>query len=82
MDAWGLFASDFWLSADYFAAVLNWVHYLLQVGAEGRDPGDELLEGVNNYDLSAPIIPFILGIVLLLNGRKMGALPCATRRAE
>ena len=50
--------------------MLNWVHYLLQAGAEGRAPGDELLEGVNKYDLSASIIPFILGIVLFLNGRK------------
>ena len=59
-----------WLVAVYFSQVLNWSHYLFRIAAVGEAAGEESFSQVNGYDVSNSIIPFVIGIVLFLNGRK------------
>lgn len=54
--------------ANHFPQVLNWTHYLLRMAASY--PGDTWKEKVRWYDVSQAVIPFIIGIVLFVNGRK------------
>lgn len=63
----------------YFAPVLNWIHYLLKM--EGSRPDDSWRQQVNWYDISVAFITFIVGIVLLVNGRKWG-VALANRHAR
>ena len=76
----GFVVVGLWLSAVYFAQVLNWVHYLFGLGARAAAPAKELVEPLNKYDISASVIPFIVGIILLFNGRKWAQ--CLARRDE
>ena len=48
--------------------VLNWTHYLVKTVASR--PGHSWTEGVNWYDVSRAFIPFAVGVVLFVNGRK------------
>jgi hypothetical protein len=76
----GFIGVGLWLGAVYFAEVLNWAHYLLWLGASGDAATEELVTEVDKYSISASIIPFILGIVLLFNGRKWAR--CLAQRDE
>jgi hypothetical protein len=53
--------------ASHFPQVLNWSHYLFKAAASR--PGDTWKEGVQWYDVSAAFVPFIIGVVLFVNGR-------------
>jgi hypothetical protein len=59
-----------WLVAVYFSQVLNWSHYLFRLAAVGEAAGEESFSQVNGYDISNSIIPFGVGVILFLNGRK------------
>jgi len=51
-----------------FAHVLNWAHYILRMAASHQDASWR--EEVKWYDASDAIIPFIVGLILFVNGRK------------
>lgn len=64
--------------ARYLPQVLTWTHYLFKREASGlRDPE----EGAIGYDLAEVFIPFILGVILFVNGRKW-ASALARRHGE
>jgi hypothetical protein len=52
----------------YFPYVLNWTYYLLKTAMS--DAGTSWQQNVKGYDVSQSFIPFIVGIVLFVNGRK------------
>ena len=52
----------------YFAPVLNWTHYLLKMEASRAD--NSWKQQMSWYDVSRAFITFILGIILIVNGRK------------
>ena len=67
----------FYIAADLPEA-LNWAHYFFKTAASGRrDTG----EGVSGYVVSQAFIPFIVGIVLFVNGRRW-AVALARRQTE
>jgi len=67
----------FYISS-HLPEVLNWAHYSLKTAASGRrDTGDE----VSGYVVSQAFIPFILGVVLFVNGRRW-AVTLARRQTE
>jgi hypothetical protein len=47
--------------------VLNWGHYFLKTAAPGHR---DIEEGVSGYEVSQAFIPFIVGAVLFVNGRR------------
>jgi hypothetical protein len=53
---------------NHFAVVLNLAHYLIKTAASHSTP--DWKETVQWYDFSQAVIPFIVGIVLFVNGRK------------
>ncbi len=53
--------------ASHLPQVLNWSHYLFKAAATSS--GDSWKEGIQGYDVSQAFIPFIVGIVLFVNGR-------------
>jgi hypothetical protein len=57
----------FYLSS-HLPQVLNWAHYLFKAAAS--TPGDAWKEEVPWYDVWRAFIPFIVGLVLFVNGRK------------
>ena len=59
-----------WLVATHFAPLLNWSHYIFRLAATDAPAGADSFNEVNGYDISASVLPFIIGIVLFLNGRK------------
>jgi hypothetical protein len=59
--------------------VLNWGHYLFKAAAS--KPGDSWKEGVEWYQVSQAFIPFIVGVVLFVNGRRW-AVALARRQTE
>jgi hypothetical protein len=64
--------------ASHLPQVLNWAHYFLKTAASGRrDTG----EGANGYDVAQAFIPFIVGVVLFVNGR-IWAVALARRQLE
>ena len=65
--------------ARHLSQVLNWAHYLFKAAAS--QPGDTWKEGLNGYDLSQAFIPFLLGLLLFLNGRKW-AVALARRQVD
>ena len=62
-----------WLTAVHFAHSLNRAHYLFRLAASDRTPGEETFSQISGYDVSSAVIPFIIGIILFLNGRKWAA---------
>ena len=62
-------AVGLWLAAVHFIQTLNWAHYLFRLAASDRTPGQETFSQLNGYDISSSVIPFIMGIILFLNGR-------------
>ena len=65
--------------ASHLPQVLNWTHYLFKAAAS--KPGDTWKEGVQWYDVSQAFIPFIVGVVLFVNGRSW-AVALARRQTE
>ncbi|HEX7862624.1 MAG TPA: hypothetical protein VF773_19980 [Verrucomicrobiae bacterium] len=63
-------AIGLWLTAVHFPHVLNWSHYLFRLAATGPTPGEEAISQVNKYEIFSSVLPFIIGILLFLNGRK------------
>jgi len=55
-------------AATYFPSVLNWTYYLLRTAMS--DTGTSWQQGVKGYDVSQAFLPFIVGIILFVNGRK------------
>jgi hypothetical protein len=64
---------------NHFPSVLNWVHYLIKAAASHSTA--DWKENVKWYDVSQAVIPFIVGIVLFVNGRKWG-IALARRQLE
>ncbi len=64
--------------ASHLPQVLNWAHYFLKTAASGRGDSEQ---GASGYDISQAFIPFIVGVVLFVNGRKW-ALALARRQTE
>lgn len=54
--------------AGNFANVLTWAHYLLKMAAS--ETGNSWKEQFNGYDAAQVFIQFIVGLVLVVNGRK------------
>lgn len=54
-----------------FALILNWCHYFFKLAASNRPESGQAFDG---YVVSSAIIPFIMGIILFVNGRKWGAI--------
>lgn len=59
--------------------VLIWAHYLFKAAATSA--GTSWKEGVNWYEVSQAFIPFIVGVVLFVNGRRW-AVRLSHRQAE
>jgi hypothetical protein len=59
--------------------VLNWTHYLFTLAASSW--GSSWKEDVKWYDVSQAFIPFIVGVVLFVNGRSW-AVALSQRHAE
>jgi hypothetical protein len=57
----------FYISS-HLPQVLNWTHYLFKAAA--TKAGDSWREGVRWYDVSQAFIPFVVGVVLFVNGRR------------
>jgi hypothetical protein len=51
-----------------FPQVLNWAHYLIKTAAAHSTA--DWKDNVKWYDLSQAVIPFIVGIILFVNGRQ------------
>jgi hypothetical protein len=58
--------------------VLNWAHFFLKTAASGHGDPEDTYRG---YDVSQAFIPFIVGVVLFVNGRKW-AVALARRQTE
>ena len=58
--------------------VLNWAHYILKAKASGRVDTEQ---GFSGYDVSQAFIPFIVGAVLFVNGRRW-AMALARRQTK
>ncbi|MEI8288310.1 MAG: hypothetical protein WCH99_02465 [Verrucomicrobiota bacterium] len=67
----------FYISS-HLPQVLNWGHYFLKTAASGHGDVETPYRG---YDVSQAFIPFIVGVVLFVNGRKW-AVALAHREAE
>jgi hypothetical protein len=59
--------------------VLNWAHFLFKAAA--TKAGNSWKEGVNWYDVSQAFIPFIVGLLLFVNGRRW-AVTLSRRQAD
>ena len=59
--------------------VLNWTHYLFKMAATSA--GSSWKEDVKWYDVSQAFLPFIVGVVLFVNGRRW-AVALARRQTE
>jgi len=68
----------FYISS-HFPQVLNWAHYLFKAAASRA--GDAWKQGVEWYQVSQAFIPFIVGVVLFVNGRRW-AVALARRETE
>jgi len=64
--------------ASHLPKVLNWIHYFFKAAASGHSDSEQ---GYSGYDVSQAFIPFIVGVVLFLNGRKW-AMALARRQTE
>jgi hypothetical protein len=67
----------FYISS-HLPQVLNWAHYFLKTAASGRGGSER---GASGYDISQAFIPFIMGVVLFVNGRRW-AVALARRERE
>lgn len=67
----------FYISS-HLPQVLNWAHYFLKAAASGHREGEQSFSG---YDVSQAFIPFIVGVVLFVNGRRW-AVTLARRQTE
>ncbi len=67
----------FYISS-HLPQVLNWAHYFLKTAASGHRDGERAFSG---YDVSQAFIPFIVGVVLFVNGRRW-AVALARRQSE
>ena len=65
--------------ASHLPQVLNWTYYLFKAAAS--TPGNSWKEGLSGYDISQAFIPFIVGVVLFVNGRRW-AVALARRQAD
>ena len=65
--------------ASHFPQVLNWTHYFFKAAASSTGNSGE--EGVQGYNVSHAFIPFIVGVVLFVNGRKW-AVALARRQTQ
>lgn len=65
--------------SSHLPQVLNWTHYLFKAAASSA--GDSWKEGLQWYDVSQAFIPFIVGVVLFVNGRRW-AVALARRQTE
>lgn len=68
----------FYISS-HLPQVLNWGHYLFKAAASRA--GDSWKEGVEWYQVSQAFIPFIVGVVLFVNGRRW-AVALGRRQTE
>jgi hypothetical protein len=67
--------------ASHLPQVLNWSHYLFKAAASR--PGTSWKEEVDFYQVTQAFIPFIVGVVLFVNGRSWAvALSRRQGRAE
>ncbi len=57
----------FYISS-HLPQVLNWSHYLFKAAA--TKAGDSWKEGVQWYDVTQAFVPFVIGVVLFVNGRR------------
>ncbi len=53
--------------ASHFPQVLNWAHYLFKAAAS--QPGSTWKGGVQWYNVSSALIPFVIGVILFVKGR-------------
>lgn len=65
--------------ANYLPQILNWTHYLFKTAASY--PGNDWKGQVQWYSVSSVFIPFIVGVVLFVNGRRW-AIMLARRQTE
>jgi hypothetical protein len=61
-------ALGLYMIATHIAPALNWAHYLLRIAISRPDKSWQ--QEVQWYDVSGTVIPFIVGIILFVNGRK------------
>lgn len=54
--------------AGHFSPILNWTHYLIKMAATHSD--DSWKQEIKWYDVSNAAVPFVMGIILFVNGRK------------
>jgi hypothetical protein len=57
----------FYISS-HLSAVLSWAHYLFKAAAS--TPGGAWKDGVEWYQVSQAFIPFVVGVVLFVKGRR------------
>lgn len=57
--------------ASHLPAVLNWTHYLFKTAASSS--GNSWKDDVKWYDVWQSYIPFVVGVVLFVNGRRWAA---------
>jgi len=67
----------FYISS-HLPQVLNWAHFFLKTAASGHGASEDTYRG---YDVSLAFIPFIVGVVLFVNGRQW-AVALARRQTE
>lgn len=67
----------FYISS-HLPQVLNWAHFFLKTAASGHGDSENTYHG---YDVSQAVIPFIVGVVLFVNGRRW-AVALARRQSE
>jgi len=68
----------FYISSN-LPSVLNWTHYLFKMAATSA--GSSWKEDVKWYDVSQAFIPFIVGVILFVNGRRWAVI-LARRQTE
>lgn len=54
----------------HFPEVLNWGHYWFQAAASNA--GSTWSDGLNKYQITQAIVPFVVGAILFVNGRRWG----------
>ena len=65
--------------ASHLPSVLSWTHYLFKAAAS--TPGGAWKEQVSWYEVAQAFVPFIVGVVLFVNGRRW-AVALARRQTE
>jgi hypothetical protein len=65
--------------ASHLPQVLNWAHYFVKTAASGHGNSEQPLNG---YDISQAFIPFIIGLLLFINGRNWATSLARRQNAE